>query len=70
MYPKKKRFINVKVWGVWIKLVGSDFINTKKKKTLNYIIKDITLTTQTILGRTLTIILGRTLSILMKIFSG
>ena len=41
-----------------------------KKKTLNYIIKDITLTTQTILGRTLTIILGRTLSILMKIFSG
>ena len=62
MYQKKKRFINLKVWGVWIKLVGSDFINTKKKNTLNYIIKDITLTTQTILGRTL--------SILMKIFSG
>ena len=55
---------------MWIKLVGSDFINTKKKKTLNYTIKDITLTTQKILGRTLTIILGRTLSILMKIFSG
>lgn len=46
------------------------FHKYKEKKTLNYIIKDITLTTQTILGRTLTIILGRTLSILMKIFSG
>ena len=46
------------------------FHKYKEKKTLNYIIKDITLTTQTILGRTLTIILGSTLSIHMKIFSG